>query len=104
MSVQNKPRSVSQIPACQIPKMRASRSRDLLILLAAAASLALPSKSYADNIPAPIFTLEATGATSVSTGGTITGTTTNIVFEGGTQVSTATAAYGLGDASVSASG
>ena len=99
MSVENKAQSVTQIP-----KRRASRSRDLLILLAAGAALALPSASYADGIPAAIFTLEATGATSLSTGGTITGTTTNIVFEGGTQVSTPTGAYGLGDASVSASG
>ena len=69
MSVENKLPSVRQIP-----KMRASRSRDLLILLAAGAVLALPSASYADDIPAAIFTLEATGA------------------------------HGLGDASVSANG
>jgi len=99
MLVENKARSVSRIP-----RMRASRSRDLLILLAVAAALALPSGSYADELPAPSFTLEATGATSLTTGGSITGTTTTTVILGGTQISTATAAYGLGDASVSANG
>jgi hypothetical protein len=76
----------------------------LLILLVAGAALALASASYADGVPPPSVTLQATGATSTSTSGSITGTTTNIVIEGGTQISTATAAYGLGDASVSASG
>jgi hypothetical protein len=104
MSVENKPRSVRQNPVCQISKMRTSRRRDLLQVLAAAAALALPSASYADDLPAPIVSLEATGATSTSTTGSITGSTTNTVILGGTQVSTATAAYGLGDASVSANG
>ena len=75
-----------------------------MILLAAAAALVLPSACYADDLPAPIVSLEATGATSTSTTGSISGTTTNIVVFGGTQTSTATAAYGLGDASVSANG
>jgi hypothetical protein len=88
----------------QIPKMRASRSRNLLILLAAGAALVLSSASYADDVAPPIVTLQATGAQSLTTTGSITGTTTNIVIEGGTQISSATAAYGLGDASVSASG
>src|SRR5271154_3886643 len=59
MLVENKARNVSQIP-----KMRASRSRHLLILLAVAAALALPSACYADELPAPSFTLDATGAIS----------------------------------------
>jgi len=99
MSVENKQRSVSQIL-----KMRASQSRNLLIVVAALAVLAFSSAAYADDLPVPSVSLEATGATSTSTTGSITGVTTNIVVLGGTQTSTATAAYGLGDASVSASG
>jgi hypothetical protein len=99
MSVANKAESVSQVP-----KMRASRSRNLLILLAAGAALVLPSASYADDVAPPIVSLQATGAQSLTTTGSIFGTTTNIVIEGGTQTSSATAAYGLGDASVSANG
>jgi hypothetical protein len=99
MSVENKQRSVSETL-----KMRASQSRNLLIVFAGFAVLAFSSVAYADDLPAPIVSLEATGATSTSTTGSITGVTTNIVVLGGTQTSTATAAYGLGDASVSASG
>jgi hypothetical protein len=87
-----------------MPKMRASWSRKLLIVLAAGAALALPSASYADDVAPPVVTLQATGAQSLTTTGSVAGTTTNVVFDGGTQTSSATAAYGLGDASVSANG
>jgi hypothetical protein len=74
------------------------------MVLAAGAALVLPSASYADDVAAPIVTLQATGAQSLTTTGSVFGTTTNVVIEGGTQTSSATAAYGLGDASVSANG
>ncbi len=99
MSVGNNARSVSRIR-----KLRVSRSRNLLLILAAGLALALPSASYADDVAPPVVTLQATGAQSLTTTGSVFGTTTNIVFEGGTQTSSATAAYGLGDASVSANG
>jgi hypothetical protein len=99
MSGENKPRSVSRIP-----KIRASRSRNLLIVLAAGTALVLPSASYADDVAPPIVSLQATGTQSLTTTGSVFGTTTNVVIEGGTQTSNATAAYGLGDASVSANG
>jgi hypothetical protein len=66
--------------------------------------LALPFASYADNISAAVFYVNAQGGTAIYSAGTVSGTGFSPGPEGGSQSSAATASFSGGVASVSGGG
>jgi hypothetical protein len=93
---ENKQRKLSEIPT-----RRGSLGSAMFILSAVAATLAVPSASYAITVPTAVISVQAAGGTTIFTAGTVIGSGGTVVLG---QSSSANASYAGGTGTVSGQG